>query len=151
MKLTTEYLIIIERKSSEAFYNLCDNSNDFAKLLKKDPEIQIDVGKIRYKKKFEFDYEITAGTVEGKEQRFFQIKVIFNGDEHEIDDYSNLLKSIRGLCYRAGGQQETLTDDVSFHYACKSYPLIHNVENVMRKLISYFMLTNVGRERVDRK
>ena len=103
-------------------------------------------GKIRYKNLFEFAYEITAGTVEGKEQRFFQIKVIFNGGEEEIDDYSDLLKSIRGLCYRAGGQQETLRDDVSFYYACKSYLLIHKVENVMRKLISYFMITTVGRE-----
>jgi hypothetical protein len=56
------------------------------------------------------------------------------------------LHSIRGIVYRSGGQPETLWDDVSLYYSQKSYPLIHKVENLMRKLITYFMLTNIGKE-----
>jgi uncharacterized protein YutE (UPF0331/DUF86 family) len=37
-----------------------------------------------------------------------------------------------------------LWDDVSFYYSEKAYPTIHEIENLMRKLITKFMLTIVG-------
>jgi Apea-like HEPN len=146
MELTTEYLIIVEKNSSEAFYHLCDKTEEFNKLLQTDPNIVIGQGHIKYKDILEFPYEIKTGNVEGKEQRFFQVKVIFKGEETNIDEYSEVLKSLRGTVHRAGGQPETLRDDVSSYFANKSYPLVHKVENLMRKLITYFMLTNVGKE-----
>jgi Mn-dependent DtxR family transcriptional regulator len=149
MKLITEYLIIIERHSSEAFYSLCDNADGFNKLLQGDPAIEVGDGHIIHKGSLEFSYEITTGSVEGKEQRFFHVKVVFDGEEAELDEYSALLKSLKGIVHRAGGQPETLRDDVSSYFSHKSYPLIHSVENLMRRLITYFMLTNVGKEWVS--
>ena len=146
MNLITEYLIIVDKEASEAFYHLCDSVNGFIKLLTSDPDINIKGDVIFYKKKLSFPYHVNTNKVKGKEQRFFYVKVIFEGDENDIDEYVKLLRSIRGIIHRSGGQPETLWDDVSFYYSQKSYPLIHKAENLMRKLITYFMLTNIGKE-----
>lgn len=146
MELTTEYLIIVEKTTSEGLYHMCVSKERFNELIQNDPNIFINNRQIKYKNTCEFSYEINNGNVEGKEQRFFQIKVTLNGTEDKIDEYSEMLKTLRGIIHRSGGQLETLKDDVSFHFANKSYPLIHKVESLMRKLITYFMLTNVGKE-----
>lgn len=146
MKLTTEYLIIIEKKSSEALFQLCDNINDFKKLLQKGLSIIFLKDELKFQNKITVKYSIKSGDVEGKEQRFFYILLSFDGSEDNIDIYVSLLKSIKGGVYNAGGQVETLWDDISFFYSKKSYPLIYKIENLMRKLISYFMLTHVGKE-----
>jgi len=146
MELTTEYLVIIEKEASEAFFHLCDDIEEFNKLLQTDPDVGIKDGLIKYKQRLQFAYEVKTGEVEGKEQRFFHVKLTFDGEEKDIEEYTNLLRSIKGIVHKAGGQPETLWDDVSLYYSKKAYPLIHKVENLMRKLIAYFMLTNVGKE-----
>lgn len=146
MKLVTEYLIIIEKNASEALYHLCDNVKEFNKLLQTDADIAIAHNQIKHKNTIDFPYEIKHGNIEGKEQRFFHIKITFNSEEEKIDNYIELLRGIRIIVGGAKGQIETLRDDVSSFFANKSYPLIHDVENLMRKLITYFMLTNVGKE-----
>jgi len=146
MKLVTEYLIIIEKETSEAFYALCDNINEFNKLLQSDSDIKLDGSSLIYRHATNFDYEVKTNGIEGKDQRFFHVKITFNGEEKDIEQYTSLLRSIRGVAHRAGGQPETLWDDVSLYYSYKAYPLIHKIENLMRKLITYFMLTNVGKE-----
>lgn len=146
MKLVTEYLIIIDKSASEVFYHLCDKVNEFNKLLQTDSDLVIERAAIKYKNRLKFSYEAKTNKVEGKEQRFFHIKVTFDGEESDIEDYTKMLRSIRGTVHRAGGQPETLWDDVSLYFCEKAYPLIHKIENLMRKLITYFMLTTVGKE-----
>lgn len=146
MELVTEYLIIIEKSASEALYHLCDSTDGFKKLLQTDSNISVSASHLKYKGKFEYPYEVMMGNVQGKEQRYFQVRLTLKGEENDIDEYSGMLKAVRGIVQRSGGQLETLTDDVAFHFSYKSYPLIHKVENLMRKLITYFMLTNVGKE-----
>jgi len=146
MNLVTEYLIIVDKEASEAFYHLCDNVDGFNKLLTSDLDISINGNEITYKGSLKADYRVKTSKVGGKQQRFFHVKVIYDGDEKDMDGYVKLLRSIRGIVHRSGGQPETLWDDVSLYYSQKSYPLIHKVENLMRKLITYFMLTNIGKE-----
>ena len=146
MKLITEYLVIIDRASSEAFYHLCEKASDFNKLLQTDPEVIVEKTVIKYKNRLKFGYEVKTNKVKGKEQRFFHIRITFDGDDNDIEEYTKLLRSIRGTVHRSKGQPETLWDDVSLYYSHKAYPLIHKAENLMRKLITYFMLTTVGKE-----
>lgn len=148
MNLVTEYLTIIERDSSQAFYHLCDTIKDFKKLLQTDSNLVIKSDLITYKANLTVKYEITTGRVEGKNQRFFQIRITFNGEEDRIDEYVQLLRSVKSTVYKSGVQPETLWDDISSYYASKSYPYINKIENLMRKLITYFMLTNIGKEGV---
>ncbi len=146
MKLVTEFLVIIEKDTSEAFYTLCDNVGEFNKLLQSDPEISIQKNELTYRKTSKFKYEAKTNLVKGKSQRFFHLRIEFNGEETEIDGYLALLRAVKSVIHRSGGRRETLWDDLSLHYSHKAYPLIHNVENLMRKLITFFMLTNVGTE-----
>ena len=146
MNLVTEYLIIVDKEASEAFYLLCDNVDGFNKLLTSDPDISVNENMIKYKDNLKVNYHVKTSKIEGKQQRFFYVKVSYDGDEKDMDGYVKLLRSIRGIVHRSGGQPETLWDDVSFFYSQKSYPLIHKVENLMRKLITYFMLTTIGKE-----
>lgn len=54
-------------------------------------------------------------------------------------------RAIRKLLHMASnGNVQNLWDDISFYYSKISYPHIHEIENLMRKLITKFMLTNVG-------
>lgn len=94
----------------------------------------------------EVSYDVKAGKVEGKEQRFFVCKVVFRGDEERLAEYTALLRSIRVLVQLSGGQTETLQGDASAYYSERSYPSIHKVESLMRRLITYFMLTHVGKD-----
>lgn len=146
MILTTEYLVIVDKEVSEAFYHLCDNIDGFNKLLASDTNISIKSNLITYKNSLSAAYHVKTSKVSGKQQRFFYVKVVFDGNEKDMDEYVKLLRSVRGIIHRSGGQPETLWDDVSLYYSQKSYPLIHRVENLMRKLITYFMLTNIGKE-----
>ena len=145
MNLITEYLIIVDKEASEAFYHLCDSIDGFNKLLASDPDISIKGNQISYKNT-KAAYRVKTSKVSGKQQRFFHVKIVYDSNEKEMDEYVKLLRSIRGIIHRSGGQPETLWDDVSLYYSQKSYPLIHRVENLMRKLITYFMLTNIGKE-----
>ena len=145
MNLVTEYLIIVDKEASEAFYHLCDNVDGFNKLLASDPDISISGNVIVYKENLKAGYRVKTSKVGGKQQRFFHVKITYDGDETGMDGYVKLLRSMRGIVHRSGGQPETLWDDVSLYYSQKSYPLIHKVENLMRKLIAYFMLTNIGK------
>jgi hypothetical protein len=92
---------------------------------------------------------VSAGSVDTKEQRFLHITFVFNDEEEHVDEYTCLLKTIKTIIHNANGQPETLWNDVSFYYSQKAYPLIHKIENLMRKLIAYFMLTTIGKEWID--
>lgn len=146
MELVVEYLVIIEKKANEALYNLCDTVKDFHKLLSGDPNVEISGKQIRFQNSLKCTFDVSTGQVTGKTQRFFHLKVAFSGDEAQINDFLQLLKSIKGSLYRAGSPPESLWDDISLFYSQKAYPLVHKAENLMRKLITYFMLTTIGKQ-----
>lgn len=102
--------------------------------------------KLIYKENLHCSFAIQTGRVQGKEQRFFHVVISFSGEENDIDQYTEVLRAFRVIIKEAKGELETLNNDVSTFYANKSYPLIHKLENLMRKLITYFMITQVGKE-----
>lgn len=141
--IRVEYLILLRNKS-----NFCDSIDAFKNFLKADSSILLEEKKIKYQN-IEVDYTIQRGTV--NEQNFFHIKFIYKKedkldeiDEKKIDTYVELLKCFRTNVYLLGIEFNTLWDDISLYYSMKSYPLIYEIENLMRKLITKFMLTNVG-------
>jgi hypothetical protein len=106
MKLTTEYLIIIEKNVSEAFYHLCDSVTEFNKLLQTDLDIVIENSqRIKYKQNLTVAYEVKTGKVEGKEQRFFPVRLTFDSEESNLEEYIAPLRSLRGI----GGNQKRLS------------------------------------------
>jgi hypothetical protein len=146
MELTTEYLIIIEKKSSEALFQLCDSVDEFNRLLKANTDIRIQNNSIKFRNNLFFRYFVKEGDVKGKDQRYFHLKIGFDDKEENIQEFTDLLKAIRSTVHKMHARPETLWDDLSLYYSTQAYPYIHNIENQMRKLIAYFMLTNVGKE-----
>lgn len=132
-----EYLIILKEK--EAF---CSTVETFNKLLETNSMLFIKKNIVQFQGK-DFEYEILSGEVLEKNQRYFKI-TLKTLDETVIPTFLNLLKIIREQVHRADGIINTLWDDISNFYSIKAYPQINRIENLMRKLITTFMLTNVG-------
>jgi len=148
MELQNEYLIIIDKKTSSPFYSLCNSVERFNEFIETETKLKVKNNKIKMDKS-NYDYLIKQGKVKGKEQNFFYITLKFNGNEESIEEYKDLLRTIKKVFQSNKIIMETLRDDLSFHYSKLAYSLIHNIENMMRKFITYFMITNVGKDWVN--
>lgn len=145
MAFTTDYLIVLDKKTVGLYYNLINQREMFIKLLKNEANIEVQNNKITYNKEV-FDFRVRHGVVAGKEQRYFYLSISTKDDN--LVSYSKLLREIKQVL----GQHfivETLQDDVSFHYSNRAYSMIHEIENLMRKFITFFMITNVGKDWVS--
>lgn len=70
--------------------------------------------------------------------------------ERQCAIFSQMLRAFKENLHVLGMQRiDTLWNDISFHYCKISYPRILHTENVMRKLITQFMLQNLGSRWVD--
>ncbi|MHC5540300.1 hypothetical protein ACYOEI_18930 [Singulisphaera rosea] len=145
MAVTIEYLAIFRRAES-----FCDSAASFTRLLQVDSKIKVAGGEIRYEGQPACNLQLSDGEVATKKQRYFHLHFTWDGDPdadvESLERFNSLLKTVRGTVRQAGGETETLWDDLSAHYARKAYPLIHEIENLMRRLIANFMLVTVGRE-----
>lgn len=140
--VVVEYLVIAP--TADGF---CDSVDGFRRLLEVDSTISFHGARLRHASAFECAFAITSGEIEGKGQRYFHLKM--TGDslaQRHLDQFTELLKAIRSIMNRMGGNPETLWDDISFHYSTQGYEAIHRIENLMRKLIANFMLVTVGKE-----
>lgn len=148
MAATVDYLVIFPRTDS-----FCDTPQGFLRLIQLDSRVSVTSGDVKYDGKSVCECRLVHGEVAGREQRYFQVSLIWPGDlktpEPALTPFLGLLKSIRSSVNQAGGEVETLHDDLSAHYARVSYPLIHEIENRMRRLIANFMLVTVGRDWVS--
>jgi len=132
-----EYLAIISADNS-----FCRSTSAFKCFLQSDSDIKITSKKIKHQA-LEVDYELQAGHNEEQNHIFYHLRL--KSDSNDIDAFSKMSRAIRKLLHMASdGNVQNLWDDISFHYSQISYPYIHEIENLMRKLITKFMLTNVG-------
>ncbi|MEM8531547.1 MAG: hypothetical protein AAGF95_11935 [Chloroflexota bacterium] len=135
--LTVEYFIVTPIKG-----NFCNSAVTFNRLLSSDADIQITEEHLSYKK-LSVQYELQVGEVEEQSQRFFHIRLRCN-EVSRIDEFVSLLRSVRTMAYKTEGKLFVLWDDISLFYASRAYPIIHELENLMRKLITKFMFTRLG-------
>lgn len=148
MQLQNEYLIIIDKETSSGFFHLCNSTNRLNELIESDGQLKIKNDQISTKK-LSCSYFVKMGEVKGKNQNFFYLTINFDSDEKFIEEYTNLLRIIKSIFPKNETIIETLRDDLSFYYSQLAYSLIHNIENLMRKFITYFMITNVGKNWVN--
>lgn len=149
MKLTIDYITVIDKSTHTAFYDLCDSEEQFERLLTKNEVFRVEGEQLSFQEKVSVSINNRAGKVEGKEQRFFRTKLKFDGLEDDLEHLAKLLKAFRQTVAGAGGQVQTLSSDLSALYAERCYPLIHRTENLMRKLLKVFMVTQVGKDWLD--
>ena len=148
MKIRNEYLVIIDKESSKGFYSICEDTNRFNEYIGKNSNIKINKNAINFNRK-RYDYSIKKGNVKGKKQIFFYISIASNDDEKNINEYKKLLRELKSALHGDNFIVETLKDELSFYYAHQAYALVHSIENLMRKFITYFMITNVGKNWVE--
>jgi len=133
-----EYLITVDQK--EAF---CKSVSSFNNLLRTIDGVSISKTEMKFGS-LVMRYEIQCGEIERDKHRFFHLKISVD-DESQNRDFEGFLKNIRSLLHKAAAKPpQILWDDVSFGYAKTAYPIVHEIENTMRKLITKFMLINVG-------
>lgn len=132
-----EYLILLDNAKTK-----CRTVHSLKKLLESDAEIEIDKNKISYHN-YTCALNIQLGTNANKAHLFFDITLRCE-QENDIEKFSELLKAVRTVLSLITTTQYVIWDDLSLFYASKAYPLIFDIENLMRQLITKFMLTNIG-------
>lgn len=135
-----EYLILLEKDKTK-----CKTVNALKNLLQSDSDIEIEKNVITHKKNYATKIIIKTGKKDSstKEHLFFSISLHCNTHE-EIEQFSNLLKTVRSSLNLITQNVNVILDDLNLFYAQKAYPIIFNIENLMRQIITKFMLTNVG-------
>lgn len=135
--LRTEYIVVVKKSSP-----FCNSVKTFNSLLAANADIEVKASKLIHKG-VEVDYDIRQSELDDKDLRFFHLK--FSCPQiNKIDEFDELLKTVRTIAYKTDVQVKILWDDIAFHYSIKSYPLVNEIENLMRRLIIQFMLTTVG-------
>lgn len=134
-RIEVQYLLIFEKGS------ICSNSQSIKNLFQANSDIKIEGANLFYKEtEFQFILDFKN---EDDEYRYFKLDTS-GQDDTSIDLQTELLREIRRLTTNNKGQIEVLSDSISFYYALKAYPLIYEVENQMRKLITLFLIDSVG-------
>lgn len=134
-----EYLCTLDKGS-----DFCSSINGLKSLLESYEKLKINKNKIMWKG-HEFDLKIDHGAVLNSNYNFFHLTLV-NKNESIQKIFLDLLRVIRTILSKVNDNRppEILWDDMSSEYAMKSYPILHELENLMRKLITKFMITKVG-------
>ena len=135
-----EYLFVVAAKEK-----ILSTKKSFKHLLQTDDNIKITTQNIEYKKKT-FKYQIQLDKEAKKIQNSFHLELECS-KKADLIQFESLLKSVRTLIAKVSNTPpEILWNDVGIERANKAYPIINEIENLMRKLITKFMLVNVGQE-----
>ncbi|EOC1519747.1 Swt1 family HEPN domain-containing protein [Cronobacter turicensis] len=136
-KCTVEILDVINKSS------LVGNSaTSFIKILEASEDIIINDNRLIFQEtEFQFqasDYGVNSEALYIK----IELDVI---DEEKIHSFSKLIRTLRKIITESNiGKMQIIWDDISKYYCIQAYPKIYEIENMMRKLITKFMLINVG-------
>ncbi len=139
MSIKVEYLITYNIKG-----NFLENNSSFNHLLMANSLISIDDTNLIYKGA-RFIYNLLCHEIPDKNQRLFKVN-LSTDDTEEIEMLTEILKIIREFIHRTDGKTTVVWDDISNYYSVKTYPEINKIENLLRKLITYFMISNFGVE-----
>lgn len=131
-----EYLLVIDSKGS-----FCSDISSFKNLLVTSPDISLEEDLIKYKN-IVVGFQIQLKKME-EVKNAFHVKFIYDSTNN-MEEFEKFMRLINGIFYRISKNINTLRDDISLYYSELAYPKIHQVENLMRKLITKFMITNVG-------
>jgi|GEM_PF-1567653 len=142
-----EFLVLVTNDDS-----FCNSKKAFLDFLKVDSLISISGQKLTYKRSpkskplITVKFKVETNNIPSNKERYFLV-ALENTNEELVDAFAELADKIKQISRRINPEStmvNTIWDDVGRHYAYKAYPLVNDVENVMRKLISKFMLINVG-------
>lgn len=144
MEFRVDYLAIFQRNDS-----YCASESSFLNLLKGDDAITFASGVVTHKARTQCHLSVSFGKVAGREQRYCRLEFRWGDNSGDLGGFLSILSAARNVVIKAQGEIEILRDDISSHYSQKAYPLIQEIEILMRRLIATFMLVNLGKDWVS--
>lgn len=145
--MKVEYLIIQNEDK-----NYCNSVESLEKLLTINDKISsIEKNLLTFEhkgKSYGFEFNITSGNIDNNDERYFKISISRKDESTSVDLLASLCREIKIIIQERlkSPKINTLWDDIGRDYAIKAYPLINEVENLMRKLISEFLYIKVGKD-----
>lgn len=145
--MKTEFLILMP--NDEAF---CNSKKAFVDFLKIDSLISITGNTINFRKspkskdQVSAKFRVETDKVKSNNERYFLLILECN-QQANIDEFSELTDRLKSIAERISPGSTVvnmLWDGVGRTYAERAYPIINEVENLMRRLIAKFMLITVG-------
>ena len=99
----------------------------------------------------DFSYQLVSegDRFETHKTELFDLVINSKKNEQNIDNLSKLLREIRTIVSNQKGTITPVFDGISAYYAEKAYPVVHNIENLMRKLYTKFTLVQLGPKWID--
>ncbi|HRG46204.1 MAG: ankyrin repeat domain-containing protein [Leptospiraceae bacterium] len=143
--MRVEFLIVIEQNDT-----LYKTKESFIALLETNSHIKISEEKLIFNDgvdEVEINFQIETKQIQiSEKQRYFHL-IISEENKENIETLrkisNTIVEKVKSL-KQYNGSITTLWDDISIHYATKSYPLINDIENLMRHLITKIMVIKVG-------
>ncbi|GAB3399687.1 HEPN domain-containing protein [Massilia agilis] len=136
--MNVEYLVLID--SSELY---CQSVESLNSSIQGYDQIKVGGTELKFSG-CKFKYDVAFRNVEGGNQRYFHIKLGLDRDSDE-QKFRDLLKLLRTILTKISGRPpEILWDEMGSRLCERAYPKLHRTENLLRKLITKFMLLNVG-------
>lgn len=134
--IKVEYLLPFNTKDG-----ICRNINSFNSLLCSHSDISITEKKLRYKNS-NYTYSVSMNEVSNQDCTVFHVLFEIN---HVTDKFREMLKSFKKtIGVHLKDDIQIIWDGIGFEWSKELYPRIYQIENMMRKLISKFMLINLG-------
>lgn len=140
-KISVQYLIGFKSKVP-----FCKSQKTFLNLLNSLDNTLLEKGsKIKYKD-IQIIYRIRTIDKKDESIKYFDLALTIV-DENHIEKFVEFLSSFKKLLISiASTPIETIWNDVGLYYSNKAYPLVYDIENLMRMLITKFMILKVGME-----
>ncbi len=145
-EIKIEFLLIKEENSH------CNSISTLKSLFTTDSHIVFQDKQTIKVEESTAEFQITTDVIKNKNtERFFSIRLVkVTEDKNEsknILDLTSIFHKIKAIVIASKYFKIIeLWSDTSFYYSKLSYPLIYEVENMMRMLIYNFMLTRLGKE-----
>lgn len=138
-----EYLIITKR--DEGF---CSNVDSFLNLLSVDTSLKINIEEKTIEdlsNKCLVNFKINFYDNDNRNELIFDLSL--QGENNTVIEHFNTLgRKIRKIVSKINSDLKinTIINDVGKNYAINAYPILFNIENLLRRLIYRFMYINVG-------
>lgn len=134
--ISVEYLLPFNTKDG-----ICKDINSFNSLVSSHCDISVKDTKLKYRKT-QYNYSISVNEVPDQDCSVFH--VVFEVDSI-TDNFQEMLKYFKKtIGAHLKDDIQVIWDGIGFEWSKLLYPRIYQVENLMRKLISKFMLINLG-------
>lgn len=145
--MRTEFLILIPGEES-----FCGTAKAFIEFLKIDSLLIFVGNSVSFRKSAKSKaivsakYKVDSDKVKASDERYFYVALECSNNEL-AEEFASMCDHIKSIAERIRPGEtavNTLLDGAGKVFAEKAYPVVYEVENLMRRLIAKFLLVTVG-------